>query len=552
MKKISIRIFLICMIVTSFHSCSEKIDDAYANPNAPVRVAPETLLPNIIAAMVANAAGHGPMNDARYIGAYIQNWHFWTTLSPYDQMGYINNVADVSQSTWRSHYYDIGQNNVKMIEWATEEKKWDYVGVGKAIFAWSWLTLTDYYGEVILKEAFRTELLTFKFDTQEDVYEYVRTLCFESLDYLNRTGDAVSQANLALGDKYMYNGDTQKWKKFVYGILARYHNHLSNKANYKADSVIYYANLSILNNADNAMVKFEGTVQGATNNFMGPRRNNLSGVAATNPTAIRQGLYIANLMNGTNSRFLGVEDPRAWYMLRGNANGTIKGVTLNKGQLGITVANDRPENFWGVKQAVSNNTQPANDDSARYIFKNTVPLPVLTASEIHFMKAEAAFRKGNKDEALTSYKDGISANFDLLTTTYNASIPAGKEITPAVKTAFLQNPKVVPLSVADFTLSMIMLQKYIALFGHGVLETWGDMRRYHYIDPDPSGTGQVYADFLPPAGADLFSDNGGGINYVYRVRPRYNSEYVWNIVELQRIGATTNNYHTKRMWFTEP
>ncbi|MFN2437689.1 MAG: SusD/RagB family nutrient-binding outer membrane lipoprotein, partial [Chitinophagaceae bacterium] len=129
------------------------------NPNADVRVPPENLLPQIISAMAGNYAGHGTMNDIRFIGAYIQNWQYHATLSNYDRMGYTNNVADVSQSTWRMHYYDIGQNNQRMIEWGAEEKKWDYVGVGKAIEAWSWLTLTDYYGDVILKEAFNTTLL---------------------------------------------------------------------------------------------------------------------------------------------------------------------------------------------------------------------------------------------------------------------------------------------------------------------------------------------------------------------------------------------------------
>jgi hypothetical protein len=36
----------------------------------------------------------------------------------------------------------------------------------------------------------------------------------------------------------------------------------------------------------------------------------------------------------------------------------------------------------------------------------------------------------------------------------------------------------------------------------------------------------------------------------YRMRPRFNSEYVWNINELNRIGATTIDYHTKEMWFS--
>ena len=74
------------------------------------------------------------------------------------------------------------------------------------------------------------------------------------------------------------------------------------------------------------------------------------------------------------------------------------------------------------------------------------------------------------------------------------------------------------------------------------------MRRFHYSD---SYDGMpVYRDFVVPSGFDLFPDNGGKL--VYRMRPRFNSEYVWNINELTRIGATTNDYHTKEMWFSMP
>lgn len=551
MKKIFKTIIAASVTAVMFTACSKQIDEAYQNPNADVRVPVEELLPWQIASMAANAAGHGTLNDIRYIGAYVQNWHLAVGGSVYDQMGYTNSSGDVSQSTWRMHYYDIGQNNKKMVEWAIEEKKWDYAGVGKAIAAWSWLTLADYYGEAIVKEAFRTEQITFKYDEQQDIYDYARQQCYEAIAYLNKTGDAVSQANLAKGDAYFYNGDVNKWKKFTYGILARYHNHLSNKSTYKPDSVIYYANLSILDNADNAAVKFAATNISGTNNFFGPRRGNLNSTSTVSPTAIRQGEFIANLMNGTNSEFSGVMDPRAWYMLRGNANGTIKGVPLNKGQ-NVLAANDRPENFWGVPQTASssNNLAPATDANCRYIFKNDSPFPILTASEVKFMIAEAAFKKGDKAMALTAYKEGISLSFDMLTTTYNLSIPAGKEITPAIKAAFLADPAVVPASAASLTLSQIMLQKYIALFGYGVLETWVDLRRYHYTDAVPGGTNQVYRDFTPPSGGDLFPDNNG--KYVYRVRPRFNSEYVWNILELQRIGATQNDYHTKIVWFAQP
>jgi hypothetical protein len=549
MKKILIRTTLFCVVLASAFSCSKQIDDAYQNPNAPVRVPVETLLPNLIASMAGNYAGHGTMNDTRYIGAYVQNFQFYLPLSVYDQMGYTNNSADIGQSTWRMHYYDIGQNNMKMIEWAKEEKKWDYAGVGQAIFAWSWMTMTDYYGDIILDESFRTENITFKYNTQEEVYTHVRKLCFESLENLNKTGDGVSQANLAKGDAFFYNGDVNKWKKFVYGVLARYYNHQSNKSTYKADSVIYYTNLSLATTDDNGLVKFTANSLSATNNFFGPFRGNLTGTGTTAPTAIRQGAYIANLMNGTNSEFAGVQDPRAWYMLRGNTNGTIKGVAANKGQSVIT-ANDRPENFWGVSQVLASNLAPATDANCRYIFRNSAPFPILTASEIQFMKAEAAFRKGDKATAYQAYKDGISASFDMLSTTYNVNIPVGKEITPANKLAYMSNTAVVPATSAGLTLTKIMLQKYIAMFAHGSLETWMDLRRFHYSDLDAQTGAQVYKDFVVPTAGDLYIDNQGLT--VQRVRPRFNSEYVWNILELQRIGATGLDYHTKKLWVTEP
>jgi hypothetical protein len=506
-------------------SCSKKIDEAYANPNYDVKVAPEGLLPQIVASMAGNYGAHGPMNDIRYIGAYVQNFAYANTLSNFDRMGYTN--TDVAQSFWRSHYYDIGQNNVKMIAWAIENKLWDYAGVGKAIFAWSWLNLTTYHGEVVLKEAFNTDQITFQYDKQEDVYTEVRKLSHEALSYLNKTGDNASQTSLAKGDAFFYKGDVSKWKKFVYGVLARSFNHLTNKADYKADSVLFYTNLAMKESTDDGLVKFTASLVSATNNMFGPFRANLGGASTGSPTAIRQGAYIANLMSGVNSAFPGVVDPRAIYILRLNANNTFKGVEPNRGQAVLA----------------------ANDLNCRFIFRNDAPFPVMTATEISFMRAEAAFLKGDKATALVAYKDGIAKHFDLLMNYYNTNVPAASLLTATIKANFLANPLVVPANAANLTLSMIMLQKYIAMFGYGTFETWTDMRRYHYVDLDKTTGKQVFTDFVAPSGTGLFEDNGGKL--VYRMRPRFNSEYVWNINELGRIGATQLDYHTKEQWFSQ-
>jgi len=94
-----------------------------------------------------------------------------------------------------------------------------------------------------------------------------------------------------------------------------------------------------------------------------------------------------------------------------------------------------------------------------------------------------------------------------------------------------------------------MLQKYIALWGWGFFETWVDLRRFHYIDPDDiTGTGQpVYKGFLLPQ--PFYSSNGG--KPVYRVRPHFTSEYTYNYEELKRLGVLTIDYHTREMWFSQ-
>ena len=532
-------------LIVMVASCSKKIDEAYKNPNYDVKVAPETLMPQIVASMAGNYGGHGPMNDIRYIGAYVQNFAFAGTQSNFDRMGHTN--TDVAQSFWRSHYYDLGQNNVKMIEWALENKQWEIAGAGKAIFAWSWLILTDYHGEVILKDAFNTDLITFRYDTQEEVYMHARKLSFEALDLLNKTGENGSQAALATGDAFLYGGNVARWKKFVYGVLARTHHHLSNKSIYKADSVLYYTNLAMKETSDDALVKFAATSVSQTNNFLGPFRNNLGGGTVASPTAIRQSAFIADLMSGLNPTFTGVADPRAIYLLRKNTNGTFKGVEPVKGQA-VMAGADRPESFHGVSQATGTvNTAPTTDVNCRFIFRNNAPFPVMTASEMAFIRSEAAFIKGDKATALTAYKEGIAKHFDLLMANYNTNVPTAELLTTATRDAFLANTKVVPASATSLTLPMIMLQKYIALWGHGTEETWVDMRRYHYTDKDANGV-QVYTGFTLPSAVDLFQDNAGKM--AYRMRPRFNSEYVWNINELTRIGATTLEYHTKEMWFS--
>jgi hypothetical protein len=292
--------------------------------------------------------------------------------------------------------------------------------------------------------------------------------------------------------------------------------------------------------AEDATYKYVG---GTINN-----QNNYWGRFRANNNTLRQTKYIAELMQGTQgagSTFAGVDDPRRWYMLATGTGADVNnmfGLEPTKGELVLTTS-QRPVNFYGAAAIPT-------VDTARFIFRDNAEFPIMTSSEIQFMKAEAAFRKGDKPMALAAYRQGISQHFDMLLSKYNVNIRPSRVMTAATRDAFLANPAVVPAAAGNLTLSQIMQQKYIALWGHSILEAWSDLRRYHYTDLDPATGKQVFFSFTPPAPADLWPDNGG--KWSYRVRPRHNSEYVWNIAEIAVFGGDRIDYHTKEMWFSLP
>jgi hypothetical protein len=244
-------------------------------------------------------------------------------------------------------------------------------------------------------------------------------------------------------------------------------------------------------------------------------------------------------MNGTE--FGGVVDPRMSRMLSPSPDGQYRGLDINVIGFGALDSLRRPNNFFGYP-ATGGLASPS-----RYIFDDKSKLPVMTYAQLQFVKAEAAYKLGDKATALNAYRAGIAASIDFVNARNSDNNQAVTQISSSEKTAFLSAPQIVP-AASDLTLSHIMSQKFIAQWGWGHNEIWMDMRRYHYTDIDPASGKQVFLDFAPPT--NLYPDNGGKI--VQRIRPRFNSEYVWNRGGLDVIGGLALDYHTKPLWITQP
>ena len=209
-KNSKLLITVVLFSLLSSLSCTKKIDDAYLNPNAATVQPIESILSGVIGSFTAffssAGTGYGVQADGILLGRYIQYWGTQTNGENYGQMGGTIG-ADATGGLWAAVYYGQGQNLNRIVQWGTEQQKWDYVGVALAIRAWGWLELTNIYGDAILKEAFNTNLAQFHYDTQPEFYDSCRAICFRSLNYLNRTDGNVSATNLAIGDAYFFNGD---------------------------------------------------------------------------------------------------------------------------------------------------------------------------------------------------------------------------------------------------------------------------------------------------------------------------------------------------------
>ena len=112
-----------------------------------------------------------------------------------------------------------------------------------------------------------------------------------------------------------------------------------------------------------------------------------------------------------------------------------------------------------------------------YAVLDSITIKFLSFSELQFIKAEAAFIKGDKVTALSAYQKGIKACFDMYKKSFTGYVAFTDKQADDYITA------ISPKTAAELTLSDIMMQKFVALWGYGFEETWVDLRRYKY-SPD--------------------------------------------------------------------
>lgn len=540
--------------------------------------------------------------------------------------------SDAGGQVWRMVYWSQGMNLENMINQSIEAENWTLAGMGYAMKAFSWDLLTKMNGEAPMKEAFVSGLTSHHYDYQEDIYTQVRAWAKLAIEYLEKE-DNTNYGNRITNNDYIYKGDKQKWIKFAYAVIARNLASLSCKSDFKEkyyNDFIDAVNHSFTSNSDNATVTIEGggatAAQSAYNNFWGVYRGNLSYsyfqhdyavqlFTGTIPYYNAQGEKVKDqdsTHNLTHYPYVLAEkqytsdttadaghfDPRRLLKLGtedSNNVATISDVNILRGLYYVGGSFDSKTgpistapSLYGRRESATD----AKDGDGRWLYQNDAPYILTTYSELMFDLAEVQYKYGSKAEAFESFKKAVAADMSF-TSSY---VVAGKVVTVSGKTyhqgdkvtaatfnqiaqEYLNGPYVNGLSLADFSLSHIMMQKFIALYPWGASEAWVDQRKYMYdikysgeyptkgdgwdkntvtMKTDDDATKVFKGFYLMPAAVDgrrasYNTDNDG--SPCFRIRPRYNSEYMWNknnLGELKPISGNAANYQCSIPWFAYP
>lgn len=615
-KKISLSVLLVASLIFLTTSCEEYLD-VNKNIDAPAYIEGYLYLAGI------EQAYQGIYWDIRAAGPLTQmmGTSSYTSFAQH----YYSLGSDAGGEMWRMVYWLQGMNLENLINQSVEAENWTLAGIGLAIKAFSWDQMTKYHGELILKDAYVPGLLSHRYDYQDTIYTAIRNWAYKAIEYLDMP-DATDYGTKISANDYIYGGERAKWIKFAYGVIVNNLASLSNKTDFTtayAQELISAAGKSLETSADDAALTVGGggaaAAQSAYNNFWGTNRVNLSrsywqheyavqvftgtvpyyNEATGNKESVTGNTYYPyrladkQIICDTNVMATGHYDPRVAVKLATIDDPTyenmdvINSIKRRKYYGGTFTGTTGPigaaPSFYG-RNAVSSTTL---DGSGRWLYRDNAPYILMTCAQIKFCLAEAYWKLGMKAEAFEAFKAGVAADMDMTAKyiypgTKGQSV-GGDKITKATFTTaageYLAGPFVNGLPLEDFTLSHIMMQKWVALYPWGAPEAWADMRKYHYdikytSDYPKSGDGwdlntvthkwdtdpaKVFKGlYLSPAqvqGRKIAYNTFNEGSPCYRIRPRYNSEYMWNkpsLEKLKPISGMAPNYQCSIPWFAYP
>ncbi len=418
MNKI-IKFLTIPVLLLIMAGCTQDIlEDINVNKNNPTDV-PSKLL--ITDAMTKTAFSIVGSDLAFYASVYVEH-----NVGIYNQMYNAEirsgepSLATTYNNSWGSIYETL--YNLKIIINKTspggdEEANVHTLGVAQILTAYNLAILTDLFGDVPYEEALQPGVIFQpKLDSQESLYAEIFRLLDEGIANLEKETLAAGLG----GQDFIYKGNIANWKKFAWGLKARYTARLALR-NSAWDQVIEYANKSFTSASEEAKFVYDGSTTNSPFLTFFKDRDYFGA-----STSLHEKLIARNDMRDTTF-FIPYPD-------------------LEEINFAANGAPEQVQGFYGISGIMS----------------PTAPTYLLSYHEILFLKAEAQVRNNNLDEAKATLEDAVEAAFE--------KVEVGMTLDSTYRVTIQNQFDAAPLKE-------VMTQKYLAFFESEAVEAYNDIRR---------------------------------------------------------------------------
>ncbi|MGA1225640.1 MAG: SusD/RagB family nutrient-binding outer membrane lipoprotein [Tamlana sp.] len=448
MKNI-IKTISILVLIMSLGSCSESYLDINDDPNNPVSVTPDLVLPvalNYSAIIEETDRGQNHLGNM-----FMANWSQSDGFSWYnDEFLYF-----VSASFY-SNIFDYTYTNVlkqyQVLDNLEEPEYGYYKAIAKIMKAMHFQILVDTYGDIPYSEALlRGGNATPAYDDALTIYESLITELTDAISLINSTGTNPDISAVVPGaDDGVFGGDMDSWKKFANTVKLRIlvrQSDMSGRGSYIQEQFnAIAAEGSGYMNTDVTINIGYTQAENQQNRKWNDFGQDVSGATTLTSNATCATPYILDKLMDTN-------DGRLNYFFEEPAGG----------HLGV------PQGLQDYDVPVVDQYVPANvSNIGPGILKGPSQSSVIySAAESYFNRAEAALKGYISASPQAMYESGIQASFTYL--------GAGD-----ATTYYSQNIQNVGWSISTNKLEAIINQKATALMGINALQTWFDYNRTGY------------------------------------------------------------------------
>ncbi len=384
-------------------------------------------------------------------------------MAPNNFRGNINNQSYALVDGWNADVYNMAYGHVMgpintIASKGTRTASPHFWGIALILQVQAMSRVTDYYGPIPYSKV--GQGATTPYDSQQAVYNSFFNQLDTAVTNLKAFITAYPGAKPFAKFDMVYGGDYTEWVKYANSLRLRLAMHIVNvdptTAKAQAQKAISDAGGLLSTNGDNATLSGYGYY------------NPIWGVG-TQWTDLACGASLTSYLNGFN-------DPRLAKMCApATAPASIAGQYV-----GIRVGTP-----VGGKPMYSGYSTPNFN-----VIQQFTPMILMTASEVWFLKAEAALRGWTAESPKTDYETGIStsmAQWGASVGTYLSDNTSKQANYADPQTPSANINAISTITIAwnngdsnEKNLERIITQKWLAMFPSGGVEAWTEYRRTGY------------------------------------------------------------------------